>query len=172
MFVSELVFCVLCVQILPDLLALSDGLAEVLGGAGPSGADKWSTSNWSIVDQWSTPGEDQRAAEAVRAGGHPAEAVQAAGQLVGEGLAVAGEGVGVAGEGVGVAGQGLASGSVEARSSQLFVCKLTPASWRNTVHSRRENNLMMMMMKIREGFKNPSNGKIPLSGFPPPPLPP
>ena len=112
-----------------------------MGGAGPSGADKWSTSNWSSADQWSTPGEDQGAAEAVGAAGHPAEVAQggAAGRLVGEGLAVAGEGVDLARE-------VLASGSVEARSSQLLVRKLAPASWRNTVHSRRENNLVMMMM--------------------------
>ena len=68
----------LCVQISPYLLTLPDRLAKVLGGAGPSGADQWSTPDWSI------PVEDQGAAQAVWAAGHPA-----AGLLVGEGLAVA-----------------------------------------------------------------------------------
>ena len=78
MFTSYLI----CLQILPYLLTLPERLAEVLGGAGPSAAD-----------QWTAPGEDQRAAEAVGAASHPAEVARTAGRLLGEGVAVTREGL-------------------------------------------------------------------------------
>ena len=71
MFVFELVFLA---QISPDLLALSERLAEVLGGAGSAAA------------HWPTPehrGAAEGAAQAVRVVGHPAEVAGGGGGVAG-----------------------------------------------------------------------------------------
>ena len=131
MFVSELVFLA---QISPDLLALSDRLAKVLGGAGSAAAHR------------TTPehrGAAQGAAQAVRVVGHPAEVAGGGGGvagllLVGEGLAV-GEEAAVGGPAGGPAGEAVGGGG------QLVAGQLAASSWGNPVHTRWENNLIVVI---------------------------
>ena len=117
------------------MLALSDRLAKVLGGAGSAAAHR------------TTPehrGAAQGAAQAVRvAAGHPAEVAGGGGGvagllLVGEGLAV-GEEAAVGGPGGGPAGEAVGGGG------QLVAGQLAASSWGNPVHTRWENNLTVVI---------------------------
>ena len=116
------------------MLALSDRLAKVLGGAGSAAAP------WPTPEHW---GAAEGAAQAVRVVGHPAEVAGGGGGvagllLVGEGLAV-GEEAAVGGP----AGEGVGGGS------QLVAVQLAASSWGNPVHTRWENNLIVVVINVK-----------------------